>query len=80
MIALVEPAGEQRMHWYGVQTDVLKATDRELDVEGALRSSKTTLSLRKERVRRDYGRLSHLRRTQVKREDESRCHDAPPPA
>lgn len=39
---------EDRMIWRGRQSDALFDTHRELDIEGALRASKTTICLRKE--------------------------------
>ncbi|HYC00420.1 MAG TPA: phage terminase large subunit [Candidatus Limnocylindrales bacterium] len=46
---LPPPADDEcRMHWRGQQSVALKDTTRELDVEGALRASKTTICLWKE--------------------------------
>ena len=39
---------EHRMVWHGTQVEALTDETRELDLEGALRSSKTTLCLRRE--------------------------------
>ena len=39
---------EHRMVWRGTQVEALLDETRELDIEGALRSSKTTLCLRRE--------------------------------
>ena len=42
------PSTEHRMMWRGPQVEALMDETRELDIEGALRSSKTTLCLRRE--------------------------------
>ena len=39
------PARECRMVWKGTQSEALLDTTRELDIEGALRASKTTICL-----------------------------------
>src|SRR5215510_10613471 len=39
---------EDRMRWVGKQSEALKDATRELDIEGALRASKTTICLRRE--------------------------------